>query len=160
MPKNRAAAAVLVAAVLAAGVAACGGSSSKSSQTQTQTNTTTVTTATSRPQGGSAAVTSGPVRGAVTAADHAPKVNKLWSYSVHVTDAAGRPLSGTVEIQFVYQGQVVGRDTPPSHPVTSGRWHDRITFPSASIGMPLTFRAVVHTSLGTITLDWPIQVAA
>ncbi len=75
-----------------------------------------------------------------------------------MTDAAGRGLSGSVEIQFVYGDQVVGRDTPPTHPVADGRWHDRVTFPAAAIGMPLTFRSVVHTSAGTITLDWPVKV--
>ena len=73
-------------------------------------------------------------------------------------DATGHPLSGTVEIEFVYGGQVVGRDTPPSHPVRSGRWQDKLTFPAAAVGMPLSFRAVVHTAQGSITLDWPVTV--
>ena len=105
-------------------------------------------------------MTNGPVHGTLRALNHAPKVNKSWSYSVRVTDASGTPLSGTVEIQFIYGDQVVGRDTPPTHPVKGGGWRDRITFPAPSIGMPLTFRAVVHTRLGTITLDWPVKVVA
>jgi hypothetical protein len=72
-----------------------------------------------------------------------------------VSDAAGHPLSGTVEIEFV----VVGRDTPSSHPVANGRWRDTMTFPADAVGHPLTFRAVVHTRGGSITLDWPITVA-
>jgi hypothetical protein len=94
----------------------------------------------------------------VSGDNHAPKVNQHWRYWVKVTDASGRPLSGTVDIEFVFGGQVVGRDTPPTHPVTDGRWRDTIEFPATAVGIPLTFRAVVHTQLGSITLDWPVMV--
>lgn len=151
---RRAVLAASSAALMSFGLAACGGGSSSS---QSSTSTTSTSTA---QQGGKAAVTSGPVRGTLRAQNHAPKVNKPWVYSVHVTDAGGHPLAGTVEIEFVYGDQVVGRDTPPTHPVTAGRWHDRLTFPAPAVGMPLTFRAVVHTRAGTITLDWPVKVAA
>jgi hypothetical protein len=150
--------AVLAAIVLAGGAGGCGGGGAKSSSVTTTTTTTTPTS--TETQGGGATVSTGPVRGSLRAANHAPKVNRLWLYSIRVTNAAGHGLSGTVEIQFVYGDQVVGRDTPPTHPVTAGRWHDRITFPAAAMGMPLTFRAVVHTNLGTITLDWPVKVTA
>jgi hypothetical protein len=105
-----------------------------------------------------AAVTTGPVRGTLRVANHDPVVKRNWAYSVHVTDATGHPLSGSVDIQFVYGGQVVGRDTPPTHPVTNGRWHDKLQFPPASLGIPLTFQAVVHMRLGSITLNWPVKV--
>jgi hypothetical protein len=36
--------------------------------------------------------------------------------------------------------------------------HDTLKFPAAAAGMPLTFQAVVHTRLGSITLDWPVTV--
>jgi hypothetical protein len=103
-------------------------------------------------------VTTGPVRGALHGANHTPSANRYWSYSVRVTDAGGHPLSGTVEIEFVFGGQVVGRDTPPTHPVKNGHWQDKLKFPPTAVGAPLTFRAVVHTQAGTITLDWPITV--
>ena len=143
--------------VLTVGLGACGGSSSS---TTTRTSATTQTTATgsAAAQGGTSSVSTGPVRGALIGQNHAPRVGKLWPYSVHVTDAAGHPLNGTVDIEFVFGGQVVGRDTPPTHPVRDGRWHDKLTFPAPAVGQPLTFRAVVHTSLGTITLDWPVKV--
>ncbi|HUO71829.1 MAG TPA: hypothetical protein VMU39_13725 [Solirubrobacteraceae bacterium] len=148
--------AVLTAVLLAAGAGGCGGSGAKSSSATTPTTAGTATEG----LGGSATVSTGPVRGTLRGGNHAPKVNRPWLYSVRVTSAAGQGLSGTVAIQFVYGDQIVGRDTPPTHPVTSGRWHDTITFPAAAIGMPLTFRAVVHTRLGTITLDWPVKVTA
>jgi hypothetical protein len=85
-------------------------------------------------------------------------VNQAWSYSITVTDAKSHPMSGTVDIQFALAGQVVGHDTPPTHPVTNGSWHDTLKFPAASAAVPLDVQAVVHTSLGSITLDWPIKV--
>jgi len=129
------------------------------SSTQPRTATTTSTPSTTSPttKGGTSSVLTGPVHGVLRAQNHAPKVNRLWSYTVTATDAAGHPLSGTVDIEFVFGGQVVGRDTPPTHPVRHGRWHDSLTFPPSAVGQPLVFRAVVHTRLGSITLDWPIS---
>ena len=81
-----------------------------------------------------------------------------WAYSVKVTDAAGHPLYGTVDIEFAFGGQVVGHDTPPTKTLVAGRWHDSLTFPAQAVGQPLAVQAVVHTSAGSITLDWPITV--
>jgi hypothetical protein len=90
-------------------------------------------------------------------ANHAPKVGKGWPYSVHVRDASGHPLSGSVDIEFTFAGQVVGRDTPPTHPITNGLWHDVLTFPRASLGYQLVFQTVVHTKLGSVTLGCPVK---
>jgi len=156
-------------ALLSIGFAGCGGSGSKSSSASATTSTTSTssttstvnqtqsTTTTSSSQGG-AAVHTGPVRGTLTGANHAPKANQSWHYSVTVTDASGHPLNGTVDIEFTFGGQVVGHDTPPTHPVVDGHWHDTLEFPAQAVGEPLSVQAVVHTRLGSITLDWPIEV--
>jgi hypothetical protein len=143
--------------LLVLGAAACGGKSKTTTTTRTATSTTSssTTTTTTTP---ASSVSTGPVHGRLTAANHAPVVGKDWHYALTVTDAAGHPLSGTADIEFVFSGVVVGRDTPPTHPVTDGRWHDTIRFPADAVGKPLTFRAVIHTSRGSITLDWPITV--
>jgi hypothetical protein len=101
----------------------------------------------------------GPVRATLHATNHTPKVGKNWPYSVHVTDASGHPLSGSVEIQFSFGGQVVGRDRPPVHPLKNGQWHDFLQFPPQAVGVPLSFQAVVHTSAGSVTLSWPVTVS-
>lgn len=153
--------AILSIVLLAIGPAACGGSGSKSSSTTLQSTSTTATapTTTSPSQVGAApSVSTGPVHGTLHGENHAPRVNRDWRYSVAVSDASGHPLSGTVDIEFAFGGQVVGRDTPPTHTVTNGRWHDTLKFPATAVDMPLTFRAVVHTRLGSITLDWPVTV--
>ena len=108
--------------------------------------------------GGTSNVTTGPVRGSLTAPDHTPIAGKGWPYTVKVSDPGGKPLDGTVDIEFLFAGQVVGRDPPPTHPLKNGSWHDVLTFPADAIGQPLTFRAVAHTSKGSISLDWPVNV--
>lgn len=98
-----------------------------------------------------------PVHATLVGQNHSPTVNKLWGYSLTVTDAKGRPLSGTVDVEFTFNGQVVGHDTPPTDPITDGHWHEEITFPPDAIGEPIAVQAVVHTSIGSITLDWPVK---
>jgi hypothetical protein len=104
-------------------------------------------------------VTTGPVRGALHGENHSPKVNRNWNYTIIVTNAAGQPLTGTADIEFAFGGQVVGHATPATVKVTNGHWHDNLQFPAQSIGIPLTFRVVVHTAPGSITLDWPVTVS-
>jgi len=144
------------AALLCTALAACGSGASSSSISSTASTTaaTPAQTATTA----SSSVTAGPVRGTLHGTGHSPIAGRPWAYSVHVTDAAGKPLSGTVAIEFAFNGSVVGRDTPPTHSVTNGRWADKLTFPPTAIGYPLSFQAVVHTSAGSITLNWPVQV--
>lgn len=85
-------------------------------------------------------------------------MNRKWPYYVAVTDARGHPLGGRVDIEFVFSGRVVGRDTPPTHSLRRGRWHDLLTYPPAALGIPLSLQVVVHTRLGTVALDWPVKV--
>jgi hypothetical protein len=91
--------------------------------------------------------------------NHQPTIGQLWHYSVEAVDSGGHALTGTVDTQFVYNGQVVGHEDPPSHPLTNGRLDDAVTFPSPSLAVQLTFEVVVHTSAGSVTLDWPVKSA-
>jgi hypothetical protein len=60
-----------------------------------------------------------------------------------------------VHYQFLFAGSVVARR---SHYRFRGMLHDTIRWPARSVGVPLTFRAVVSTALGTRKVDYPIQV--
>jgi hypothetical protein len=145
-----------VVLVLALGLTACG----STTQTKTHTDSTKAqtTSSTSTTAGPTSSVTTGPVHATFTAPNHAPKAGVLWPYSVRVTDASGQPLSGTVAIEFTYAGSVVGHDTPPVHPVKDGHWQDKLTYPADAVGQPLTVQAVIHTTQGSVTLNWPIKV--
>src|SRR5689334_20234871 len=136
-----------LAVSIAVTMSACGSSSSSSSATAPSTSTSSPARASAG--GGAASASTGAVHAVLRAPNHAPRVNRPWSYSVHVTDASGHARSGTVDIEFVFAGTVVGRYTPPTHPLKNGRWHDNLRFPAAAVGHPLTFRAVVHTAHGS-----------
>ncbi len=151
----------LAAAATALALAACGGSAGSRTTSSSSTPTTSsapspTTTATTSSPGSSAR--SARMRARLVGEDHRPVVNRPWRYTVTVADTAGRPLSGTVDIEFTFAGAVVGHDTPPTHPVHDGRWSDTLVFPPASVGKPLDVQAVVHTALGSLTLAWPITV--
>ncbi len=144
---------LMAAAALVVTVAGCGGASKSKSAAATPSTTSSPAAGGAR---GGASVSTGPVHATFTGPNHNPKVGQPWPYSVHVTDPAGHPLSGTVRIQFTFGGQVVGTDPPPVHPIRAGRWHDNLTYPKAAIGQPVTLQAVVHTSAGSVTLSWPV----
>lgn len=141
---------LFLVALLALWIAGCGGAGPRTTTSSASSPAPVTTSTTTSP--------AAPVRGRLVGQDHAPTVGRSWHYTVTVTDDAGHPLSGSVEILFVFAGQVVGHDTPTSHPVSNGRWQDALRFPAAAAGRPLNVRAVVHTSRGSITLDWPIVV--
>jgi hypothetical protein len=81
-----------------------------------------------------------------------------WTYTVHVADVHGRPLSGTLETEFTFQGAVVGKDTPPTHRFQHGGFQEKLKYPAAAVGFPVDLQVVVHTKLGSVTLDWPVTV--
>ena len=106
----------------------------------------------------SAASTAAPIRARLIGHNHHPVVGRPWPFTVTVRSPAGRPLSGRVEIEFTFAGEVVGTDTPPVHPLRDGRWREQLTFPAEAAGRPLDVQAVVHTRHGSATLDWPVVV--
>jgi hypothetical protein len=98
------------------------------------------------------------VRATFIGENHAPTVNVPWTYSVIVSDARGRKLSGTETTHYTFNGVVVGTEKPVNVKFTHGAYHDTIEFPAAAVGHPLKIQAVVQTSIGSITVDWPIMV--
>ena len=144
----RALVAALSLVVLPLSLAACGATGSTTSSRASVPGKAALTTS----------VDTRPLDATLVGENHAPKVNQPWSYSVTVTDALGHLVSGTVNIEFALSGQVVGHDKPPTDRVTDGHMHDTLRFPAEAINVPLDVRAVVHTTLGSLTLDWPITV--
>ena len=152
--------AVGAAAILASSIGTgCGSSKSKSTtSTQLASTSSSQATAAQPSTATSPTVTSGPVRATLHGANHTPASNKSWTYSVRVTDAAGHPLAGTASTEFVFNGIVVGHESPGALPVRNGVLNDSLTFPPAALGHPLTVVVVVHTSAGSVALGWPVSV--
>lgn len=144
---------------LSAGVlSACGGSS-KQTLTKTKATPPTTTPAASPTTATTPTASSGPVHATLRGATHTPTAGKPWDYSVHVTDATGKPLTGTVETEFVAPGiGVVGKETPPIHPLKNGLLSDSVTFPAAALGHPLYLVTVVRTSAGSVAVGWSVTV--
>lgn len=112
----------------------------------------------SHASGGTASVTTGAVRATLKGQDHSPVAKQKWIYTLKVTDAGGHPLSAMIDTEFALQGAVVGHDTPPTHFLKNGRYKEALKFPAMSAGVPLALQIVVHTKLGSVTLDWPVTV--
>jgi hypothetical protein len=126
----------LLACALALGLVACGGGSGA---------------------GGGETVRRPPPRPTVTltAPGHRPVVNAPWPITIRARGPGGEPLRAEVRYQFLFAGAVVARR---SHDRFKGVFHDAIRWPAKSLGIPLTFRAVVTTPLGTRKLDYPVRV--
>lgn len=83
-----------------------------------------------------------------------------------MTTNDGKPLKAKVLYQFLFQQQVVARCTSdpqkkqpcPSGYTFTGTLHDKLEFPSQAAGLPITFRAIVKTRLGTRKLDHAVEV--
>jgi hypothetical protein len=144
---------------LCALAAGCGGSSSSSSGATTSSAGSAASGGTGQTTATEVTGSSGGLRATLHAPNHTPKAGTFWHYSVRASDSSGKAVVGTVETEFAFGGQVVGREAPPTHPLTRGRLNDKVTFPARAVGVPLTFRVVVHTHLGSITLDWPVKVS-
>jgi hypothetical protein len=98
------------------------------------------------------------VHATVVGESHEPTVNQPWRYTVAVTNAQGRRLSGTETTQYTFNGAVVGTEKPENVKFTGGVYRDTVEFPATSVGFPLTVQAVVHTSGGSATATWPVKV--
>lgn len=96
--------------------------------------------------------------GGVTAtmhvAGHHPRVNRSWPLSFIVT-AGGAPARASVSYEYLFGGQVVARR---SHYTFTGHFSDTFLWPSAAVGYPLTFRAVVASGKATVNLDYAVRV--
>jgi hypothetical protein len=126
--------------------------------TQSKSSTTTHTSTTTTHHKPAAPVFTRPLHATLVGQNHDPTANKKWAYTVTALDAKGRPLSGKVDTAFAFQGTVVGHETPPVHSLKDGHLHDVITFPPRAVGEPISVQVVIHTSIGSMTLDWPVKV--
>ena len=80
--------------------------------------------------------------------DHHPVVGKTWSYSVTVTNAAGKPVASKIHLQMLLAGMSVVGEVGV-HVVKNGVWKETIVahgpdaFPLTAVGQPLVLQATV-----------------
>ena len=100
----------------------------------------------------------------LTGQDHHPRVGKTWSYTVTVTNAAGKPVACKIHLQMLLAGlSVVGE--VGVHNVKNGIWKETIVatgpnaFPPAARGQPLALQATVTAKgYATAKARWSIVV--
>jgi len=85
---------------------------------------------------------------------HHPKVDAPWRIKITARTQHGKPVSAEVRYQFLYNGVVVARR---SHYRFRGTFRDTLTWPADSVGMRLTFRAVVTSRIGSRNLDYWVE---
>ncbi len=82
--------------------------------------------------------------------------------TIRVTDAAGRPIAATLRMLILFGGTPVGKVDGGRVYRFVGTWREKpgqeITWPTAAVGQPLTFRAVVTAGGTTRHADYAIQV--
>ena len=93
------------------------------------------------------------------ATTHAPKAGVRWPIRITARDTDGHAVRGTVRYAFLYQGEVVLRQNPKVDKKFVGDFRDRhLAWSKRTIGLQLTFRAIVDTKLGQANLDYAVKV--
>jgi hypothetical protein len=105
-------------------------------------------------EAGTVSATSQGVTATLRADTHSPRVNARWPIRFTVV-RAGHPARASVSYEYLLGAQVVARR---SHYTFAGHFSDVFIWPSAAIGYPLTFRAVIVSGGVTIDLDYPVRV--
>ena len=98
----------------------------------------------------------------LTAPGHTPKARKRWPVKIVAKTAGGKPVSGTVQYLFIFNGTVVGTRSCLDHGNTPchfrGTYRDVLHYPARAIGQSFTLRFVIKSRFGTKNIDYPITV--
>jgi hypothetical protein len=109
-----------------------------------------------------APVGAGSVSVTISSPTHHPKVNVGWPVTITVTNAAGKPVAGTLTMDVLFMGAAVGKIDNGAVYRFVGSWHERagnaITWPAASKGEPLSFEVIVKALGETARKSWAIDV--
>jgi hypothetical protein len=91
--------------------------------------------------------------------DHTPKAGEKWPIRVTAHDAHGHRVHASVRYAYLYSGEVVKHVDPHGDNHFFGEWEDHhFEWSKTTIGLDLTFRAVVDSHLGQANLDFPVKV--
>lgn len=112
-----------------------------------------------------------PVRATLTTSSVKPVVDQPWRFTVSVKNSAGKPTAAKMRLQILVGSIVVGCWKGTAMMQCSGpnagtwisfrgRRSDVITWPAQSVGIKLTFQAVVVAAKRTIRLRSPVTVQA
>lgn len=105
----------------------------------------------------------------MTTSSAAPVVDQPWRWTVAVKSAAGKPLPAKMRLQILFGSTVVGcwkgMAMTQCSGANAGTWivfngnrTGVITWPAQSLGVKLTFQAVVVAETKTLRLRVPVTV--
>jgi hypothetical protein len=109
-----------------------------------------------------ATVSTGRIDAKLYAPTHEPKINARWRYRVLVADSKGRGLDGRITVEIV---DPLGVAHPADYDDTTrkirnmafkGEFRDYVEFPPDARGFRLTFRVIVKTAKGSVTITYPV----
>ena len=117
----------------------------------------------------SSAAAANPVRATMTTSSARPVVDQPWRWTVSVKNAAGKPIAARMRLQILLGQTVVGcwKGTAMTQcsGANAGTWitfkgrrSAIITWPAQSVGIKLTFQAVVVAAKQTLRLRSPVTV--
>lgn len=109
------------------------------------------------------------VRATLKTSSATPVVGEPWRYTITVKSAAGRPLAARMRLQILVGTTVVGcwkggqmaqclDGSLGSWIVFKGKRSGVLTWPAQSVGVTLTFRAIVVAQKRTFKLRAPVRV--
>jgi hypothetical protein len=91
--------------------------------------------------------------------DHTPKAGETWPIHITAHDTHGHRVHASVRYAYIYGGEVVKRIDPHGPNDFVGDWRDHhFEWSKTTIGLELTFRAVVDSHLGQANLDYAVKV--
>jgi hypothetical protein len=90
---------------------------------------------------------------------HSPTAGERWPIKITVHDTQGHRLRASVRYAYLYKGEVVSRAKPKDDDDFVGIFRDNhLTWSKRTIGLELTFRAVVDSHNGQANLDYDVKV--
>lgn len=109
------------------------------------------------------------VKASLTGTTSTPVVDEPWRWTVVVKDAKGKPLRAKMKLQILFGTLVVGcwrgnaitqctGTSPGTWIAFRGKRAGTLTWPQASVGQKLTFRAVVVAAGRVLKLRVPVTV--
>ena len=110
-----------------------------------------------------------PVKATLKTSSAKPVVDQPWRYTITVKDAAGKPLAAKARLQILVGTTVVGcwkggrmaeclDGSLGSWIAFKGKRTGVLTWPAQSVGVTLTFRAIVVAQKRTFKLRAPVTV--
>src|SRR3954468_3231047 len=100
---------------------------------------------------------SGAIVARLSAPTHTPPAGDRWPIRITAHDSKGHRVHGTVRYAYIYKGEVVNRGEPKGDKTFVGEFEDHhLAWSKRTIGLELTFRAIVDSPHGQANLDFDV----